>query len=95
MVVATGATVVDLLDRLLDRGVVLQADVIISLSGVPLLGLNLRAALAGMETMLQFGLMTDWDEAIRAAASSSVPALGVPSSERGGVTWSKGSEETS
>jgi len=60
------ATLADLLDRVLDRGLVIQADIIITLAGVPLIGVNLRAALAGMETMLQYGLMRDWDEAIRA-----------------------------
>ena len=52
------ATLVDLLDRVLDRGVVLQADVVISLAGVPLIGLNLRTVLAGIETMLEYGLLT-------------------------------------
>ncbi|MBI2304645.1 MAG: gas vesicle protein [Chloroflexi bacterium] len=62
----TRATLVDLLDRVLDKGLVIQADLIISVAGVPLIGVNLRAALAGMETMLQYGVMRDWDEAIRA-----------------------------
>ncbi len=59
------ATLVDLLDRVLDKGLVLYADVIISVAGVPLIGVNLRAALAGMETMLEYGMMRDWDESIR------------------------------
>ena len=59
------ATLVDLLDRVLDRGLVLNADIIISLAGVPLIGINLRAALAGMETMTRYGLMRDWDNDIR------------------------------
>lgn len=60
------ATLVDLLDRVLDKGLVIHADVIISLSGIPLIGVNLRAAIAGMETMLEYGIMRDWDAAIRA-----------------------------
>lgn len=60
------ATLVDLLDRVLDKGVVLHADVIVSVAGIPLIGVTLRAALAGMETMLQYGLMEAWDERIRA-----------------------------
>ena len=60
------ATLVDLLDRVLDRGLVLHADIIISVAGVPLVGVNLRAALAGMETMLRYGMMTEWDERSRA-----------------------------
>ena len=60
------ATLVDLLDRVLDKGLVINADLIISLAGVPLIGVNLRAALAGMETMLQYGLMKEWDARTRA-----------------------------
>jgi hypothetical protein len=60
------ATLVDLLDRVLDKGLVLYADIIVSVAGIPLIGVNLRAALAGMETMLKYGVMQDWDERIRA-----------------------------
>jgi hypothetical protein len=63
--VDTRYTLADLLDRLLDKGVVIQADVIISVAGIPLIGINLRAALAGMETMLQYGVMQEWDEEVR------------------------------
>ncbi len=65
---ASRVGLVDLLSRVLDKGLVVQADVIICLKGVPLIGLNLRAALAGMETMLKYGFMVDWDEAARQAA---------------------------
>ena len=61
----TNATLVDLLDRILDKGLVIYADVIVSVAGVPLIGVNLRAALAGMETMLKYGVMVDWDEKCR------------------------------
>lgn len=59
------ATLVDLLDRVLDKGLVINADLVISLAGVPLIGVNLRAALAGIETMLNYGVMEEWDESIR------------------------------
>jgi len=62
------ATLVDLLDRVLDKGLVINADIIISVAGIPLIGVNLRAALAGMETMLRYGLSKDWDELIRSYA---------------------------
>ncbi|MFH1140473.1 MAG: gas vesicle protein, partial [Chloroflexota bacterium] len=42
---APKATLVDLLDRVLDRGLIIDADIIISLAGVPLIGIKLRAAL--------------------------------------------------
>ncbi len=61
----THATLVDLLDRILDKGIVIYADVIVSVAGIPLIGVNLRAALAGMETMLKYGVMVDWDEKSR------------------------------
>ncbi|MDI6892509.1 MAG: gas vesicle protein [Actinomycetota bacterium] len=62
----THATLVDLLDRILDKGLVINADIIISVAGIPLIGVNLRAALAGMETMLKYGVMQAWDERTRA-----------------------------
>jgi len=62
---ASQATVTDLLDRILDKGLVISADLIISVSGIPLIGVNLKASLAGMETMLKYGMMKDWDEATR------------------------------
>jgi len=56
---------VELLDRLLNKGVILSADLIITVAGVPLIGINLRAALASMETMLDYGLMEAWDRDVR------------------------------
>jgi hypothetical protein len=65
----TQATLVDLLDRILDKGLILNADVIIHVAGIPLLGVNLKACLAGMETMLKYGIWQDWDAAQRAIAT--------------------------
>ena len=59
----------DLLDRVLDRGLVVQADIIISVAGIPLIGISLRAALAGVETMLQYGMMREWDQKVRSQAN--------------------------
>jgi hypothetical protein len=57
------------LDRVLDKGIMLRADMIISVAGIPLIGVRLSVALAGMETMLKYGIMSDWDQAIRTAAT--------------------------
>jgi hypothetical protein len=65
----THATLVDLLDRVLEKGLVLNADLIINVAGIPLLGVNLRACLAGIETMLKYGIWQDSDEAQRAIAA--------------------------
>ena len=72
------ATLVDLLDRVLDNGLVVYADIIISVAGVPLIGVNLRAALAGMETMLSYGMMQDWDQRIRAWEREKRGARAIP-----------------
>lgn len=58
--------IVDLLDRILDKGAVVNADVIVTLGEVPLLGIDLRLALAGMDKMLDYGLFEDWEEAHKA-----------------------------
>jgi hypothetical protein len=65
----THATLVDLLDRVLDKGLILNADLMIHVAGIPLLGVKLNAALAGMETMLKYGIWNDWDEAQRSIAA--------------------------
>ncbi|MBI2851917.1 MAG: gas vesicle protein [Chloroflexi bacterium] len=66
----TRATLADLLERVLDRGLVIDADLIIQVAGIPLLGIKLRAAIAGMETMLRYGTWQEWDEALRMDATT-------------------------
>jgi hypothetical protein len=56
---------VDLLDKLLNRGLILNADIIISVAGIPLIGVSLKAAIAGIETMLEYGMMEAWDQRTR------------------------------
>lgn len=53
------AGLVDLLDRVLDKGLILNADLIISLAGVPLIAVSLNTAIASVETMSQYGLMQE------------------------------------
>jgi hypothetical protein len=65
----THTTLVDLLDRILDKGLILDADLIIHVAGVPLIGVKLKAAIAGIETMLKYGIWEDWDAAQRAVAT--------------------------
>jgi hypothetical protein len=55
----------DILQKLLDKGLVLNADLIVSVAGVPLVGVNLKAAIAGMESMLEYGMMEAWDKRTR------------------------------
>ena len=58
---------VELLDVLLEKGVVIQADAVVTVADVPLLGISLRAAIAGMTTMSEYGLFTEQDRRTRAA----------------------------
>jgi hypothetical protein len=60
--------VVDLLDVLLRDGAMIQADIIVTVADVPLIGINLRAAVAGMATMREYGFFEDWDAATRTQA---------------------------
>ncbi len=50
------AGLADVIDRILDKGLVINADVLISVAGVELLGIKIRAALASFETAARYGL---------------------------------------
>lgn len=52
--------IVELINRTLNKGVMLNADLVITVADVPLLAANLRLALASVETMLKYGMMNDW-----------------------------------
>ncbi len=51
--------IVELIDRTLNKGVILNADLVITVADVPLLAANIRLALASVETMLKYGMMQD------------------------------------
>ena len=51
--------IVELIDRTLNKGVILNADLVITVADVPLLAANLRLALASVETMIKYGVMND------------------------------------
>ncbi|MEI6157309.1 MAG: gas vesicle protein, partial [Atribacterota bacterium] len=50
------SSLVDLVDRILDKGLVINADISVSVAGVELLGVKVRAALASFETAAKYGL---------------------------------------
>jgi ribosomal protein L37AE/L43A len=52
----SSSTLLDILDRVLDKGLVINADIVVSLVGTELLGIRLRAALASFETAVKYGL---------------------------------------
>ena len=52
----TTGTLVDVIDRILDRGLVINADITVSVASVELLGIKIRATLASFETAARYGL---------------------------------------
>lgn len=48
--------VADLIDRILDKGLVINADIKVNVVGVELLDIKIRAALASFETAARYGL---------------------------------------
>lgn len=50
------SSLVDVIDRLLDKGLVINADIVVSVAGVELLGVKVRAALASFATAAKYGL---------------------------------------
>ena len=50
------SSLVDVIDRLLDKGLVINADITVSVAGVELLGVKVRAALASFATAAKYGL---------------------------------------
>jgi Zn finger protein HypA/HybF involved in hydrogenase expression len=52
----SAGTLVDVIDRILDKGLVINADINVSVAGVELLGVKIRAALASFETAAKYGL---------------------------------------
>jgi hypothetical protein len=49
-------TLLDLADRLLDKGVVLSGDIVLSVAGVDLVYVSLRALVASVDTAMSLGV---------------------------------------
>jgi len=50
------SSLADAIDRILDKGLVINADIQVDVAGVELLGIKIRAALASFETAAKYGL---------------------------------------
>jgi hypothetical protein len=53
------ATAADIIDRVLDKGLVINADIAVSLAGVELLSIRIRAVLASLEPVVRLGVRKD------------------------------------
>ena len=70
-----GDALADVIDAVLDKGLVINADIVVSLAGVELLGIKIRAALASFETAARYGLEFPSGTNLRAPAwSGALPA---------------------
>ena len=49
-------TLADVIDRILDKGLVIHADISVSIVGEEILGIKLRAVLASLETAARYGI---------------------------------------
>jgi hypothetical protein len=69
---AGGTSLIDVLDRVLDKGIVIDAWVRVSLVGIDLITVEARVVVASIDTYLKYS------EAVGAAASASRPAVEAP-----------------
>ena len=65
-----GSSLIDVLDRVLDKGIVIDAWVRVSLVGIDLITVEARVVVASIETYLKYS------EAVGASLSVARPALG-------------------
>jgi hypothetical protein len=65
----SGSSLIDVLDRVLDKGIVIDAWVRVSLVGIDLITVEARVVVASIDTYLKYS------EAVGAAATASRPAV--------------------
>ena len=65
---AGGTSLIDVLDRVLDKGIVIDAWVKVSLVGIELITIEVRVVVASVETYLKYA------EAVGLTASAAAPA---------------------
>ena len=58
----------DLLDRILDKGVVINGDITVSFAGVDLLSLKVNLVIASLETAKRYGIELPWEKWAREKA---------------------------
>jgi len=55
-------TVLDILDRILDKGVVINGDITVAIAGVDLLTLKINLVIASLETAKRYGIPLPWEK---------------------------------
>jgi len=54
-------SLVDLLDRILEKGVVINGDITVTVGSVELLSLKINLVIASLETAKRYGLILPWE----------------------------------
>lgn len=55
-------TIIDLIDRILDKGIVINGDITVSIVGVDLLSLKINLVIASVETAKRYGMKLPWEK---------------------------------
>lgn len=63
-------SLVDLLDRILEKGVVINGDITVSVGSVELLSVKVNLVIASLETAKRYGLKLPWEEQPKAKRAS-------------------------
>lgn len=88
-----------LVEVLLDKGVYLDLDLLVTVAEVPLIAVDVRAVLAGVETMIEYGIPGPWSEYDVARSRQPVPVPGTVAEQAdawylearaGGAVWREG-----
>jgi hypothetical protein len=53
---------IELLDRILDKGVVIHGDIVVTVAGVDLLALKINLVIASLETAKRYGIELPWEK---------------------------------
>jgi hypothetical protein len=72
-------SLIDLLDRILDKGIVINGDITVNIGRVELLSLKINLVIASLETAKRYGIRLPWEKAPAPARrpkgrSSSLPS---------------------
>ena len=63
-----GTSLIDVLDRILDKGVVISGDITVAFAGVDLLSLKVNLVIASLETAKRYGIELPWEKWAREKA---------------------------
>jgi hypothetical protein len=55
-------TLLDILDRILDKGVVINGDITLSFASIDLLSLKINLVIASLETAKRYGIELPWEK---------------------------------